>query len=140
MHRIREARKELAGPVTYDYDTGGLGIASWKDLSWNGARIRLGRYLRPGREIRLTFTTPVAESGMASVTTKVAWCSQTQDGVDFEAGLQIVRRDSEAALMFAVLCQERSTKESSQTHALEKETNRGSRNGTAYRETLAKAI
>lgn len=140
MQRIREVRKDLTGPVTYDYEADGLGTARWMDVSWNGARIRLGRYLRPGKQVRLTFTTPVAESGMASVLTRVAWCRQVSDGLDFEAGLQIFRRDAEAALTFAVLCQERSTKETSKAQADGKETSRELRSNAAYRGTLAKAI
>jgi len=140
MQRIRESRKGLTGSVTYDYEADGLGTARWMDVSWNGAKIRLGRYLRPGKQVRLTFTTLVAESGMASVLTRVAWCRQVPDGVDFEAGLQIFRRDPEAALTFAVLCQDRSTTGRSMAQTDGKETSRESRSHAAYRGTLAKAI
>ena len=100
---IREPRASLDGPVTYEYGEGERGLARWSNVSRTGAGMRLGRYLRPGTPVRMTFASPVASGGVALMEARVIWCRQAQAGIEFEAGLKALRRNADAALAFSAL-------------------------------------
>ena len=102
---VREVRSTLTGRVAFEVAPGERGTASWMDVSRVGARMVLGRYLRPGRLVTLAFTAPWNGSTEVSLVARVVWCRQGSDSAEFHAGLQIVREDPAAALAFSLLLQ-----------------------------------
>jgi len=98
---IRECRSEVGGTVSYTVSRGESGSAVWRDISRTGARLRLGRYVRPGRVVVLDFPAPQFGCGQYRLQARVVWCRQVQDGADFELGLLVVRDEPESALAFA---------------------------------------
>lgn len=102
--QLREIRTPLQGAVRYVYgDPEEAGVARWREVSRTGARVLLGRYLRPGRWLALSFDSPLAANAPLTVRARVAWCKPLESGVEFEAGLQILRETPEMALDFAAL-------------------------------------
>ncbi len=86
------------GSLTFRNADGEDGKAQWRDVSATGARIHLGRYLCPGRTLELTFNAlafpgveesfgEVAFGGTLTVPASVVWCRQTEQSVEFDAGL-----------------------------------------------------
>lgn len=102
---VREVRSALTGRVTYEVATDERGTASWMDVSRVGARVALGRYLRPGRLVTLAFTAPWNGGTEVSLVARVVWCRQGNDSAEFHAGLQVVRDNPAAALAFSLLVQ-----------------------------------
>ena len=73
--QAREARTELAGAVAYEYEgPRDCGEARWSNVSRTGGAIALGRYLRPGREVTLSFESPLVSSGPLVVRGRIVWC------------------------------------------------------------------
>lgn len=105
MEYVREVRTALDGRVAYEVAAGERGTASWSDVSRVGARVVLGRYLRPGRVIALAFTAPWNGCTEVSLQARVIWCRQGEDSAEFHAGLQVLRDNPEAALAFGLLVQ-----------------------------------
>jgi hypothetical protein len=102
--RVREARTEMVGTVQYSYGTPeDCGVARWCDVSRAGASVRLGRYLRPGRELTLHVNSPLAASGPLTVRARVVWCAPLGDAGQYAAGLMVYRDTPEMALDFAAL-------------------------------------
>jgi len=102
--RAREARTELAGSVAYAYEgPRDCGEARWANVSRAGGAITLGRYLRPGREVTLSFESPLVSSGPLSVRARIVWCRPAGHSGEFEAGLAIYRDTPEMALDFAAM-------------------------------------
>lgn len=102
--RVREARTALAGSVAYGYEgPREQGVARWANVSRTGGAIVLGRYLRPGREITLSFESPLVHSGPLSVRARIAWCRPSGTKGEFVAGLAIYRDTPEMALDFAAM-------------------------------------
>ncbi len=106
-HTAREARYALDGTVQYSY---GLpvesGMAQWFDVSRTGASVRLGRYLRPGRELWLELLSPSPQGNVQlKVRTQVAWCAPAGESGQFVAGLLVYRDSPELALDFAAISQ-----------------------------------
>ena len=99
----REERTALSGSLTYRHEPGEQGRARWLNVTRVGASIRLGRYLRPGRLLHLSFANPLDSGAQADVAAQVAWCRLVPGSVDFEAGLRIMRDAPEMALAFAAL-------------------------------------
>lgn len=102
---VREVRSALTGRVAYEVAADECGTASWLDVSRVGARVALGRYLRPGRLVTLAFTAPWNGSTEVSLVARVVWCRQGSDSAEFHAGLQVVRDNPAAALAFSLLVQ-----------------------------------
>jgi len=101
---MRERRTALSGAVTYSYDPDESGRGRWINVSRVGACIRLGRYLRPGRDLRLRFPSPLeASEAPVEVQGRVSWCRQVPGAPEFTAGVRLLREDPEAALAFAAL-------------------------------------
>lgn len=103
IHIAREPRTRMQGRLAYTCDAGHAGHAQWLDLSRVGACILLGRYVKPGRELRLRLDSPLASGGRLELRARVLWCRQVQQGPEFAAGLYIRRDTPEMALGFAVL-------------------------------------
>jgi hypothetical protein len=91
-------RYAVNGSLTYRDADGEDGKAQWRDVSATGARVHLGRYLCPGRTLGLTFNAlalPGAEAGLSGAAfggtltgpATVVWCRQSQDTVEFDAGV-----------------------------------------------------
>lgn len=100
----RETRTPLQGTVRYVYgDPEEAGVARWREVSRTGARVLLGRYLRPGRWMAISFDSPLAANAPLTAKARVAWCKPLPGGIEFEAGLQILRDTPEMALDFAAL-------------------------------------
>ncbi len=96
----RELRAPLAGRLAYFDPAGWPGEAAWCDVSRVGARVSLGRYLRPGSTVRLA----VAHGGDAiELPARVMWCRPRAGSTAFHAGLRVQRPSAEAALAFAQL-------------------------------------
>ena len=105
MDYVREVRSALDGRVACEVAPGDRATASWMDVSRVGARVVLGRYLRPGREIALAFTAPWNGRTEVSLQARVIWCRQGGDSAEFHTGLQIVRDTPAAALAYGLLVQ-----------------------------------
>lgn len=75
-------RVPFQGAFWYRDENGERGRAAWCSLGQDGARLRIERYLRPGRRIRLVLEdeTPVA---------RIVWCRPAADGTSFMAGVKI---------------------------------------------------
>ena len=96
----RELRAPLAGRLAYFDPAGWPGEAAWCDVSRVGARVSLGRYLRPGSTVRLV----VANDGDGiALPARVMWCRPRAGSTAFHAGLRVQRPSAEAALAFARL-------------------------------------
>lgn len=102
-YTMRERRTRVEGEVEYESGNAHPGKACWQDVSRTGAQLRLGRYLVPGRVLRLRFDSPLDHGSRAEVTARVAWCRQVQGTLDFVAGLVVTRERPEAALAFSAL-------------------------------------
>jgi hypothetical protein len=101
--RMRERRTMLGGGLIYRYDASEQGTAYWLDVSRVGAKLRLGRYLRPGRQLELEFVSPLREEQRVQLGARVIWCQQVKDAPDFLAGVYVRRESPEAAVAFAAL-------------------------------------
>lgn len=102
MEFVREVRSALDGPLTYAVTADESAAAAWVDVSRVGVGIALGRYLRPGRVITLSFSGGDG-SAQVSLQARVVWCRQVRGSAEFHAGLQVVREHPGAALAFARL-------------------------------------
>jgi len=100
---VREVRSALDGRIAYEAEAGERCNASWMDVSRDGARVALGRYLRPGRVIAIAFTAPHDGRTEVSLQARVIWCRQGGGSAEFHAGLQVIRETPAAALAFASL-------------------------------------
>ena len=85
-------RTQFRGQFEYRYDAGERGKAQWCSVGREGACIRIGRYLRPGRRMRV-------ECHGLDLEARVIWCRATVDGDHFVAGLQIVNGGAEASML-----------------------------------------
>jgi hypothetical protein len=101
--QMREQRVTLEGRLVYEYADGEHGVALWHDVSRVGARIQLGRYLRPGRLVCLEFDSPLGTEAIVTVEVQVVWCRQVAGAPEFVAGLRVRRRTPEEAIAFAAL-------------------------------------
>ena len=101
--QCREPRRAMEGVLRYSADGSDAGAAQWLDVSRVGAGMRLGRYLRPGRLVRLRFASPLAAGKEETLTARVIWCQPASDGPDFFAGVQVRRDAPRAALAFSML-------------------------------------
>ncbi len=97
----REPRYRLDGTLLYTDGAGVRGQGAWMEVSRVGGSMKLGRYLRPGRTIDLTFKTPAGT--LAVIPARVVWCQPASDRLQFVAGFRIDREDPEAALCYAQL-------------------------------------
>ena len=97
---VRELRTPLSGEVAYETGCGEGGQGQWINISRTGAAVVLGRYLRPGRLIRLDMA---AHEAGPTIPAEIAWCIPAPDFLHFQAGLRIVREDPETVLHFATL-------------------------------------
>lgn len=100
---MREQRMNVQGKLLYRYNGDESGAAHWQDVSRVGAKLRLGRYLRPGRNLVLEFASPLVEEGQVQLPARVIWCRLMAEGADFVAGVQIRRERPEYAVAFAAL-------------------------------------
>lgn len=99
--RNRESRTVLNGSVEFRHDfPEGNGQARWTDVSRCGAAVRLGRYLRPGRQLWLS---TLVEGEILELRAQVVWCNAVSHDGDYAAGLLIYRETPEAALTFSRL-------------------------------------
>ena len=88
----RSRRVPLRGHFEYRSGDDEIGEAEWCSVSRNGACIRTGRYLRPGRELR------VAYHGL-ELDARVMWSRAEGNGSRFIAGLQLINKTPEASLL-----------------------------------------
>jgi hypothetical protein len=102
---IREQRTALTGSLTFAYGTEHTGTAQWRNISRTGAQVRMGRFLRPGRTLRLQFDSPLQPGRLVEVEARIVWCSPKATTHQFNTGIAILRQDPETALDFAVLGQ-----------------------------------
>lgn len=86
----RFERVPLDGRLTYRYNQGENAAGTWRDLSRSGARIQLGRYLRPGRRVMLIVASDdESDEPAIELKAQIVWCRPVSDSHDFEAGLRI---------------------------------------------------
>jgi len=95
-----EERLPFAERVTYRYGERYAGSALWHNVSRSGGRIHLGRYLRPGRSLLLSFGPTTLFTAM------VVWCRRAGNSADFEAGLWIPTNGEESVLHCTVLAED----------------------------------
>ncbi len=88
----RSRRVPLRGEIEYRYDDDESGKAQWCSVGREGACVRIGRYLRPGRYIRVEYHDLDLEA-------RVIWCRARAGGDHFVAGLQIVNGGAEASML-----------------------------------------
>jgi len=68
------------------------GKGEWQSVSRDGARIRTGRYLRPGRELRIAYHGRALDA-------RVVWSRAEDDGEQFVAGVELISKTPEASLL-----------------------------------------
>jgi len=90
----------FTGRVAYRYGGQQGGSALWRNVSRAGGRIHLGRYLRPGKSLLLTFGTA------ARFTAMVVWCRRAGNSADFEAGLWIPPDGEDSVLDYTALAED----------------------------------
>ncbi len=92
----RGKRTPHNGQVTYRYSPVDEGKAVCANVGSKGLRIRLGRYLRPGRKVVLGVETPQG----VELKGRVAWCRPANEPNMFDAGVRVFHdaADSAAAL------------------------------------------
>ncbi|MBI4559241.1 MAG: PilZ domain-containing protein [Candidatus Hydrogenedentes bacterium] len=83
------ARVPYSAGVTYRYGVNEGGIAASANLGRGGACLTLGRYLRPGRYVMLSFEAAPADNEPVELKAQVMWCRPTNDAKRFEAGVRI---------------------------------------------------
>ena len=88
----RTRRVPLRGQFEFRSGDDETGKAEWRGLSRNGACIQTGRYLRPGREIRII-------SHGLELDARVVWSRAKEDGERFIAGLTLINKTPEASLL-----------------------------------------
>ncbi len=88
----RSRRIPFRGAFEYRYDGSERGKAEWCSVGREGACIRIGRYLSPGRRMRV-------ECNGLDLEARVVWCRATAEGDRFVAGLQIVNGGAEASML-----------------------------------------
>ena len=103
VERIRERRTPITGRVAYHTESGETGPSTWLNVSRVGAAIRLGRYFRPGKRLSLRFASPLWFDADVEIAARVAWCHPLPGGIEFAAGLQVLRHDPESVVAFAAL-------------------------------------
>lgn len=101
--RMRERRTDVCGGLRYRYDGDQCGKAQWVDVSRVGAKLRLGRYLRPGRTLHLEFASPLVEEASVLLPARVLWCLQAPETAEFLAGVYVHRERPDFAVAFAAL-------------------------------------
>lgn len=84
-------RVPFKGTVEYETGCGGSGTAQWVNVSHNGATLRLGRYLKPGRMVRI-------KTYASEFNGYVVWCQGSPNSDTFDAGIQMVQEPLEASL------------------------------------------
>ncbi|HIJ66101.1 MAG TPA: PilZ domain-containing protein [Candidatus Hydrogenedentes bacterium] len=99
----RGARVPWNGGVVYESGPGDKSLGSWRDISYSGASVSLGRYLRPGRYVMLVSDFPFVASGAVELKARVVWCRPTGRDCRFLAGLRIFHDEFDAALAYALL-------------------------------------
>ena len=85
-------RTQFRGQFEYRYDADENGKAQWCSVGREGACIRIGRYLSPGKRMRV-------ECQGLELEARVIWCRATVDGDHFVAGLQIINGGAEASML-----------------------------------------
>lgn len=99
----RQARRvALRGEFGYVYDGSEQGRATWRSISLEGACIEIGRYLRPGRTIRIDYFG--FEMHM-----RVVWCRPANRSERFVAGVQVLNGGPELALITLMAVAQRLT-------------------------------
>ena len=88
----RSGRVPLSGTFKCQYEDGVQGLATWRSISLDGACIQIGRYLRPGRTMRIAY------HGL-DLELRVVWCRPAANEEWFTAGVQVVDGGPELALM-----------------------------------------
>jgi len=87
----KSRRLPLTGGFEYEHSDGEHGEASWRSISLDGACVQIGRYLRPGRQMRVSYRGH-------DMIMRVVWCRATGDE-NFLAGVQVVNGGPELALV-----------------------------------------
>jgi len=85
-------RVPFAGAFDYEYEGGEAGTGLWRSMSPDGACVQVGRYMRPGRVLRVRYYG-------CELVLRVVWCRQADASVRFVAGVQLVEGGPELALM-----------------------------------------
>lgn len=88
----RSGRVPLAGSFECEYEDGVQGEATWRSISLEGACIQIGRYLLPGRKLRVSY------HGL-ELDLRVVWCRAAGSQEWFVAGVQVLNSGPELALM-----------------------------------------
>lgn len=92
-HEERRTRRvALRGEFEYTFDDAERGQAIWRSISLDGACIEIGRYLRPGRKLRIDYR------GL-EMNMRVVWCRAVQGSENFVVGVQVLNGGPELALM-----------------------------------------
>jgi hypothetical protein len=101
---MKPSEEDIREPQTLRYrysEPEEAGTASLAHVSRAGVTLRLGRYLRPGRQVWLSFVSPLDPGTEVEVRAQVTWCRPARQGLEFLAGLCVLRDDPGAALAFA---------------------------------------
>ncbi len=88
----RFGRVPMAGSFECEYEDGVQGEAAWRSISLEGACVQLGRYLRPGRTMHVSY------HGL-DLELRVVWCRPAASEEWFVAGVQVMNGGPELALM-----------------------------------------
>ena len=93
MQDERKSRRlPLTGKFEYEHEDGEQGEASWRSISVDGACVQIGRYLRPGRKMQISY------HGI-DLTLRVVWCRPAGSDEWFVAGVQVLNGGPELALV-----------------------------------------
>ena len=83
-------RVPLEQVVHWRHLDGDEGLAQTRNVSRGGMCIELGRYLRPGRLLTVSFDGIVYGQEAVSLPTRIAWCKPIQETDRYLVGLEIV--------------------------------------------------
>ncbi len=92
----RYNRIRIAGPLMYRHGLSLAGLAAWNDVSLGGICMTMGRYLKPGRNVVLTFTTFNGDNTMFELKAQVVWCRAVENSSKFMVGLRVFHDEAEA--------------------------------------------
>lgn len=100
------ARAPFAGTISYCYGHSETGQATCLDVGHGGARLILGRYLRPGRHVLLALALDSEGEKLVELKARVAWCRPAGEPHTFIAGVYIFHDEPEVSAALSELLYE----------------------------------
>lgn len=90
------SRVAYCDEVRYEDGQQEQGTAHCTDIGWGGTALNLGRYLRPGTRVCLSFKRPDQQGNALTLEGEVSWCTPAQESHRFLAGVRASLKEGEA--------------------------------------------